>query len=142
MRWSDLSALAELALAALGYVERDDVVARCDAGDALTDGLHHRTALMAEDGGEHSLSVPARQSVGVGVAHAGVKHAQANLALTGRGDGDGLDGEVLAGFPCDGGEAVDGLPGGGRGHGGEERASREDGRGAERGAQTEQGARQ
>ncbi len=43
---------AELALAALGNVQRDDVVPHLDRGHPLANGLHHTPALMAQDAGE------------------------------------------------------------------------------------------
>lgn len=89
---------AELALATLGNVKRDDVVT-CEnrmesladrtqghtdslfeygkiggtglnCGDALTHALHNAATLVAENDGEESLGILAAQGVGVGVAHA------------------------------------------------------------------------
>lgn len=58
-----LSALAELALAALGGVEGDDVVADLDIVDVGADRLDDTTALVAEDDGEGTLGVLAGQGV-------------------------------------------------------------------------------
>ena len=43
---------AELALAALGNVQRDDVVPHLDRGHPLANGLHDTPALMTQDAGE------------------------------------------------------------------------------------------
>ena len=45
------------ALPAFRRVERDDVVAGFDAGDARADLQHHARALVAEDGGEQALRI-------------------------------------------------------------------------------------
>lgn len=52
-----LATLAELALAALGGVQGDDVVADLDASDTLADGLDDSTTLVAKDDGEDTFGV-------------------------------------------------------------------------------------
>lgn len=52
-----LAAGAELALAALGGVKRDDVVAWGNLGNALTDGLNNTASLVAQDRREETLGV-------------------------------------------------------------------------------------
>jgi len=54
---------AELALAALGSVEGDNVVADLDVVDAGADRLDDTSALVAENHGEGTLRVLARKSV-------------------------------------------------------------------------------
>ena len=61
--------LAELALSALGRVERDDVVAHLDVGDTLANRLDDSPALVSADNGEGSLRILARERVRIGVAH-------------------------------------------------------------------------
>lgn len=56
---------AELALLALGCVQRDDVVADLHVGDALADGLDDTGALVSEDDGEGTLGVLAGERVGI-----------------------------------------------------------------------------
>ena len=104
-----LAALAELALLALGRVQRDDVVPRLDVGDALADRLDDAGALVAENDREGALGVLARQGVGVRVADARVGDLDADLVGLGRRDLDVLVGELLAGAPGDGRLAGDCL---------------------------------
>lgn len=75
------AALAKQALAALGGVERNDVVAGLDAGHALAHLDHDARAFMAQNSGEHALGVFARQRERVGVAHASVGDFDQHLAL-------------------------------------------------------------
>src|SRR5438094_489650 len=72
---------AELALAALGDVERDHVVAGSEARDPGPDLLDHAAALVAEDRREEARGVAPAHRVGVGVAGAG--RDQADQALAG-----------------------------------------------------------
>merc|ERR1711939_67725 len=67
-----LAALAELALFALGGVERDDMVSDLDIGDALTDAFDDTAALVSKNAWKLALAVVAREGVCVGVAHDGV----------------------------------------------------------------------
>ena len=60
-----LARLAELALLALGSVQSNDMVARLDVGDALTDRLDNTGTLVSENNGEGTLGVLARERVGV-----------------------------------------------------------------------------
>src|SRR3546814_11198951 len=66
-----LAGLAEFALAAFGGVQRDHVVARRDAGDALADLDHHARALVAYPQRQQALSVPAPPRTPLGWASAG-----------------------------------------------------------------------
>src|SRR6185312_12275524 len=84
------------ATGAAGAVDRapveDDVVARRDIGDAVTDRLDHPRGLVAEQ--ERELVVDAALAVvQVGVAHAAGLHLHDGLAGTGIGDVDRLDGD-------------------------------------------------
>ena len=96
-----LAGLAELALAALRRVERDHVVAGRHGGHAGPDLFHDRAALVAEDRGEQSLRVGARQGVGVRVADAGGDDAHQDLAFLRAFDVDFFDLEWLARFVGD-----------------------------------------
>jgi hypothetical protein len=75
-----LAGAAELALAALGGVERDDMVAHCHVADAAADGLDDGAALMAENDRKQPFGITARQGVGIGVADAGGDVANQHLA--------------------------------------------------------------
>src|SRR5260221_7244534 len=66
-----LAAEARLTLAAFGRVQRDDVVARLDAGDARPDLAHDARTLMAEDRREQPFAVEPVERVGIGMADAG-----------------------------------------------------------------------
>ncbi|MNE63235.1 hypothetical protein D3C80_1585750 [compost metagenome] len=67
---------AELALAALGGVQRDHVIADGNRGHALTDGFDNGTAFMAKDRREDAFRVGTGQGVGVGMADTAGDHAQ------------------------------------------------------------------
>src|SRR3546814_8633797 len=69
--WSSDVCSSDL-LAAFGGVQRDHVVARRDAGDALADLDHHARALVAEHHRKQALGVRARQRERIGVAQRGV----------------------------------------------------------------------
>ncbi|MCY1437867.1 hypothetical protein D9M71_540450 [compost metagenome] len=77
---------AELALAALGGIQRDHVVADLQGGDALAHRLDDAAALVAEDAREHAFGVLPRQGVGIGVAHTGSDDAHQHFAGLGRRD--------------------------------------------------------
>jgi len=97
-----LARQAELAVAALGRVEGDHVVARLQPGHAGAHLQHHAGALMAQDGGEQAFGVGAAEGVVVGVADAGGLHFHQHLAVPRAGQVDGFDGERGAGLPGDG----------------------------------------
>ena len=83
-----------------GVLERYDIVANFDIGDALADGLNDTRALVPEHNGKGTLGVLARERVGIGVADAGVVDLDADLVSFWGRNFDVLDGEILAGFPC------------------------------------------
>ena len=60
-----LAGLAELAFAAFGGVQGDDIVTGLDGGDALTDGFDDTGTFVTEDNGEGTLGVFAGESVGI-----------------------------------------------------------------------------
>ena len=94
---------AVFAVAALGDVERDDVVARLqrfDAGAALD---HDAAAFVAEDAGECAFGVVARQGEGIGVADAAGDDLQQHLALARAFDFDLFNRQRFLGFPGNGG---------------------------------------
>src|SRR5262249_59331903 len=62
---------AEFALAALGYVERNHVIADREAGHARAHLLDDARALVAEDGREQPRRIATAHRVRVGVADAG-----------------------------------------------------------------------
>jgi hypothetical protein len=66
-----LLAQAVFALAAFRRVERNDVIALFDAGDARPDIDHDAGALMAENAGKPPFAIQSGQGVGVGMADAG-----------------------------------------------------------------------
>lgn len=104
-----LARLAELALSAFGGVEEDDGVALLDVVDTFTDGLDDTGTFVTQDSRESALGVGARQSVGICVAETSVGDLDANLTSARRLNLDLFDGHGLAGFPGDGGLALDGL---------------------------------
>jgi len=75
-----LAGAAELALAALGGIEGNDVIARFDRGHSWSDFFHDTGAFMAQDGREHAFGIGAREGVGIGVAHAGGDDAHQRFA--------------------------------------------------------------
>lgn len=79
------------------------MVARLHIGDALTHRLDNTSTLVTQDDGESSFGVLAGQSVGICVANSSVVDLNADLVGSWGQDFDVLDGEVLAGFPGDGG---------------------------------------
>lgn len=81
----------------------NNVVAGLHVCDALTDGLDDTSTLVSEDDGEGTLGVLAGQCVGVCVADTGVVDLNADLVGPGGPNLDILNGEVLAGFPGNGG---------------------------------------
>ena len=89
---------AVLALAALGRVERDHVVARLDRLHARPDLDHDARALVAEDRREQALGVGAGERVRVGVADAGRLDLDQHLAGLRPLELDGLDRERLPGL--------------------------------------------
>ncbi len=91
-----LAGQAELALAALGGVERNDVIARLDAGDALADLDDDARALMAENDRENALRIVAGQRESVGVAYPGMRDFDEHFTFLGRCDIDLDDFERLA----------------------------------------------
>ncbi len=78
-----LGAGAELAVAALGYVERDHVVAGRDGRDAVADALDNPGALVPEDRREDALGVVAVERVRVRVADARGVQPDPNLGILG-----------------------------------------------------------
>src|SRR5665213_2017025 len=87
------------ALPAFRRVERNDMVAGLDRGDAVADLAHDARAFMSENRREDAFRIGAGQRVGVGVANAGRLDLDQHLAGLRSFDVDGLDGERLAGLP-------------------------------------------
>jgi hypothetical protein len=69
---SEMVYLAELALFTFGGVERNDMVADFDVGDALANRLYDSTALVPEDDREGTLRILSGKGVCIGVAHLAV----------------------------------------------------------------------
>src|SRR3954447_8691221 len=101
-----LARKARLTLAALGCVQRDDVVARRDAGNAGTDVANHARALMAKDRREEAFAVETVKRVGVCVADAGRHDLDQYLALLGAFEVHFDDFERHLGFEGDGGASL------------------------------------
>src|SRR5690606_26672088 len=99
---------AELALAALGGIQRDHVVAHRYRGHALADRLDDAATLVAEDAGEDAFGVLAGQGIGVGVANTGGDDAYQHFAGLGRLDVHLDDLQRLVGAEGDGGARFDG----------------------------------
>src|SRR5690606_29543148 len=97
-----LAGLAELALAALGRVERYHVVPGLYARDAFTDLLDDAAPFMAQDDRERALGIVSRQRERVGMTHAGRDQPHEHLAGLRPLDIDFLDGQGLPRFPCNG----------------------------------------
>lgn len=89
------------------------MVAGLHVGDTLADRLDNTSAFVSQDDGEGTFGVLAGQCVGICVADTGVVDLDADFVGLGRGDLDVFNGEVLAGFPSNGGFASDGLVEGG-----------------------------
>lgn len=66
-----LSTLAELALLALGSVERNNVVSDLHVVDTLADRLYDTTSLVSKNDGEGALGVLSREGVVISVADTG-----------------------------------------------------------------------
>ena len=101
-----LARQAGRALAAFGRIERDDVVALLDRGDARADVDDDAGALMAEDRRKQAFRIGARQRELVGVADAGRLDLDQHLAVARTVEVDlhdlqrlsGGDGDCGAGF--------------------------------------------
>ena len=93
-----LAAQAIFALAALGRVQRDDVIAGLQAGDAVAHLDHHAGAFMAEDGGEDPFRVVARQGESVGMANSRRLDFDQHFAGLGPVQVDGFDAEGISGL--------------------------------------------
>jgi hypothetical protein len=104
-----LARQAELALPALGRVQRDDVVVAAQRRDAGADVHHHARAFVAEDGREQALRVGTRQGELVGVADAGGLDLDEHLAGLRALQVDGLDAQRGAGLPGNGCTGLHGL---------------------------------
>lgn len=79
------------------------MLARLHIGDALTNGLNNTSTLVSQNDGEGTFWVLARQGVGICVADTCVVNLDTDLVGLGRSNLDVLDGQVLAGFPSNGG---------------------------------------
>ena len=97
-----LAGLAELALAALGGVQGDDILSGLDGGHAIAYGLDNTGTFVTEDDREGTFGVFSGEGVGVCVADTGVVDLNANLMGLGGCNLDILDGERLASSPGDG----------------------------------------
>ncbi len=97
---------AVAALATLGRVQRDDVVALFERTDARPHVDDHAGPLVAEDGGEEPLRVSAAERERVGVADPRRLDLDHHLALLGALDLDLLDAEGLSCGGSDGGAGL------------------------------------
>ncbi len=103
-----LAAQARLTLAAFGGVERDDMVARHQAGDASPHFADDARALMAQDRREDALAVEPVQRIGIGMADAGRHDLDQDFARLGAFQIDFDDFEGLLRFEGDGGAGFHG----------------------------------
>src|ERR1700730_13478741 len=99
---------AELALAALGCVKRDHVVAGAHARDTGSHLLDDASALVTQNRREQTLRVAPGQREGVGVADSGRDDLDQDLARLGRGHIHLLDRQWPTGSPGDGGSGFHG----------------------------------
>ena len=104
-----LAGQAEFALAALGGVERDDMVAHLQGGHALAHRFDDTATFVAQDAREHPLGILAGQGVRVGMADAGGDDAHQYLALLRRRHIHLDDFQRLVGGEGDGGTGLDHL---------------------------------
>ncbi len=104
-----LAGFAEFALAALGGVERDHVIAHLDAGDPFADRFDDAAPFVTENAGEDPFRILTGEGEGIGVADAGRDDAHPHLARLWRHDLDLFDGEGLTRTPGDGGFTLDAL---------------------------------
>ena len=110
-----LTRRAKLALAAFGRVEQDHIVARAHVRHALTGGLDHTRAFMAQDGGKGALGVATRQGVYIRMAQARKGHAHTHFTFTRRCNVHIFYAQRLVRLPRNGGLASNRLSF--RGHG-------------------------
>lgn len=75
-----LSTLAELALAALRHVQRNDVVTDGNASHSLANALDDSRTFVAENDGEDRFRVLSREQVSVGVAQSSADDLHTDLA--------------------------------------------------------------
>ena len=75
------AAEAVFTLPAFRRVERDDVIALFQRGDAAPDIDHHARAFMAENGGEDAFRIGAGEGEFIGVANAGGLDFHQHFAL-------------------------------------------------------------
>ncbi len=101
---------AAFALTAFRRVERNDMVARLNAGDPGPDLQNDPGAFMAQDGGEHPLRVEAVQGVGVRMTDAGGLDLHQNLAGAGSLKVDLDDLQWALGLEGDGGAGLHSNP--------------------------------
>lgn len=93
----------------MGLLKSNNVVTGLHVGDTLTNRLNNTSTLMSQDDGEGTFGVLAGQCVGICVADTSVVDLDTDFVSLGRSDLNILNGEVLAGFPGNGGLASDGL---------------------------------
>src|SRR5260221_7629824 len=104
-----LARKAELALPALGCVERDHVIARLQRGHARADFHHHARALVAEDRREESFGIGAGEREVVGVADAGGLHFHQHFTRLRALELDLLDSQRPTWPPSHGGSRLHGF---------------------------------
>ena len=100
MTWSPLLP-AELALPALGRVERNDVVAPLERRHARPHIHHNAGTLVPQNGGKDAFRVCAGQGVVIGVANASGLDLHQHLAKTGAVQVNSFNAQGRAGFPGD-----------------------------------------
>lgn len=104
-----LRTVTKLAIATLGNVAGNDMIARLHRGHTLANTFHDSATLVAENAGKQTLGVDSAQRVLVGVADTGVEDSDADLAGLRRRHRNALDLQWFVGLPGHRRVALDGL---------------------------------
>ncbi|MNT35089.1 hypothetical protein D3C72_1711030 [compost metagenome] len=102
-----LAGAAEFALAALGGIQRDHMIAHCNRSDAFTHRLDDGAAFVPQDRRKDTFRVRAGQGVGIGVADTAGDNAQQHFASLGHGHVDFDDLQRFLGLEGNSGTGLD-----------------------------------
>lgn len=95
------TALAEQTFATFGGVERNNVIARLDTGNAFAHFNNDTGPFMTQHNREHAFGVFARQRECIGMADTGVGDLDQHFAFAGRGNVNLDDFKWFSGTKCD-----------------------------------------